>query len=173
MVREGFGLTEKLSPSKPVLGYTDRSTVKLDFDDVPFAFVKYWAFAALKWFKLGGFIILKSSQNHYHVVFNRPVTWKKNMHIVAWVALESTNPKLQRYLTMQCIKESSTLRISPKKEKPSPRIVYCFGKQEKKIMEFLQLRKQLKNMAQNAEKANFQREALAQTLKLKNQITNR
>ena len=30
---------------------------------------------------------------------------------------------------MQCIKESSTLRVSPKKEKPSPRIVYRYGKE--------------------------------------------
>ena len=63
--------------------------------------------------------------NHYHVLFDRSVTWDRNMHIVAWVALESRNLKLQRYLIMQCIKESSTLRFSPKKENLSQEL--CLG----------------------------------------------
>ena len=104
-----------------MLGYTDKSTVKLDFDDVSFKFVKYWALRTLKWFRLRGFIILKSSKNHYHVVFDKSVTWKRNVHIMAWVGLESGNENLQRYQLMQCIKESSTLRVSTKKQKPSPR----------------------------------------------------
>jgi hypothetical protein len=54
------------------------------------------------------------------------------MHIVAWDALESRNSKLQRYLVMQCIKESSTLRVSPKNEKPSPRIVFVMANKIKK-----------------------------------------
>jgi hypothetical protein len=68
MVKEGMGLTETLNPSPLGLGYTDKSTVKLDFDDAYFKFVKYWALRTMKWFKLRGFIILRSSKNHYHVV---------------------------------------------------------------------------------------------------------
>ena len=117
-----------LNPEPPMLGYTDKSTVKLDLDDASFKFVKYWALRTMKWFKLRGFIILKSSKNHYHVLFDRPVIWKKNTHIMAWVCLESKNEGLKRWFLMQCIKESSTLRISSKGDKLAPRIVMSYGK---------------------------------------------
>jgi hypothetical protein len=68
------------------------------------------------------------------------------MHIVAWVTLESKSAMLQRYLIMQCIKESSTLRVSKKKEKPSPRIVFRFGKQDNEVKNFLLLRKIIKRI---------------------------
>jgi hypothetical protein len=129
-------IDQTLNHSKPILGYSDTSTVKLDFDDASFKTVKYWALRANGWFRLRGFVILKSSKNHYHVVFDRSVTWERNMHVLAWVVLESKNAKLIRYLTMQCIKESSTLRISPKKEKTCPRIVFRYGKQNQEIRKF-------------------------------------
>lgn len=148
MVRMGFGLTDqKLTLSTPILGHSDKSTVKLDFDDSPFKTVRYWALRALKWFKLRGFIILRSSKNHYHVVFDRSVTWERNLHIVAWVALESGNQKLQRSLTMQCIKESSTLRVSQKKEKASPRIALCYGHKNQEIRRFLEYRRLIKRIS--------------------------
>jgi hypothetical protein len=129
-----------------MLGYTDISTVKLDFDNTSFKVVKYWAIRTMKWFKLRGFIILKSSINHYHVVFDKTVTWNKNMHIVAWVTLESKNEQLKSYLVMQCIKESSTLRVSSKKEKSSPRIIFRYGKQHNEIRGFLRYRELIKTI---------------------------
>jgi len=62
------------------------------------------------------------------------------MHIVAWVWIESKNEGLGKWFGMQCIKESSTLRVSPKKEKPSPRIIFSFGKQDNEIKKFLKYR---------------------------------
>ena len=147
MVKGGIGLTEQLNPEPPMLGYTDKSTVKLDFDDVSFKVVKYWALRTMKWFKLRGFIILKSSKNHYHVLFDGSVTWKKNLHVMAWVCLESKNEGLKRWFLMQCIKESSTLRVSNKKGKASPRIVFRFGKQDNEIRTFLAWRKCIKSTA--------------------------
>jgi hypothetical protein len=145
MALEGTGLThQKLSHSLPVLGYSDKTTVKLDFDDTPFKTVKYWALRAMRWFRLRGFIILRSSKNHYHVVFDRSVTWERNMHIVAWVALESGSHKLQKYHLMQCIKESSTLRVSGKRGRPHPRIVFSVGNQGNEIRRFLFWRRQIK-----------------------------
>ncbi len=128
------------------MGFSDDETVMLDFDNTPFRIIKYWAFKAMKWFKLEGFIILKSSKNSYHVVFNRPVSWSENMRIVAWLSLLSGNKKLKKYFLMQCIKESSTLRVSNKGEKPSPRIVFRFGKQDKQIEEFLSFRTEIKRI---------------------------
>ena len=129
-----------------VLGYTDEETVMLDFDNTSFKTVRYWATRAMKWFKLEGYIILKSSMNNYHVVFNRKVSWKKNMKFVSWMALLSNNPMLQKWFLMQCIKESSTLRISPKREKGSPRIVFRYGKENGQIKSFLRYRKLVKSM---------------------------
>jgi len=144
MASGGIGLTEQLNPEPPMLGYTDKSTVKLDFDNVSFKFVKYWALRTMNWFKLRAFIILKSSKNHYHVLFDRSVTWKKNIHIMAWVWIESKNEGLGKWFAMQCIKESSTLRLSPKKEKSSPRIVFRFGNQDNETTNFLKYRKLVK-----------------------------
>ena len=122
----------------------DDETVMLDFDDTPFKQVKYWARVAMKYFGLGGFLILKSSENHYHVVFNRKVDWGENMSIVAWVSLQSNNQDMLRYLRMQCIKKASTLRIGPKGEKTDPRIVFREGNEDVKIKEYLENSKFLK-----------------------------
>ena len=127
-----------------ILGFTDDETVMLDFDDTPFKKVKYWAQIAMNHFGLGGFLILKSSENHYHVVFNRRVNWAENMSIVAWVSLQSNNQNMLRYLRMQCIKKASTLRVGPKGEKPSPRIVYREGNEDTQIKEYLETRNFLK-----------------------------
>ena len=129
-----------------ILGFTDNETVMLDFDDTTFRTVQYWARRAMKWFKLGGFIILKSSEDCYHVIFDRPVSWSENMKIVAWTALLSHKQKLQRWHLMQCIKESSTLRVSPKMSKPSPRIVYREGIDDNQIVDFLRYRRKIKNI---------------------------
>jgi hypothetical protein len=85
---------------KSIIGYTDTETGKLDFDNMPFKQVKYWALRTMKWHKLEGFIILKSSKNHYHVVFNREVSWSENMRIVAGISLLTGNEKSKDYLGM-------------------------------------------------------------------------
>lgn len=128
-----------------VIGYTDRETVKLDFDNTPFKDVKHWATRADNFHELGGFLTLKSSDNCYHVVFNRSVDWSENMRIVAWVCQQSKNYKLTGYLVMQCIKEASTLRVSPKGDKLSPRIVYRCGEEDIEIRNFLHYRRKIKD----------------------------
>lgn len=132
-----------------ILGYSDTETVKLDFDGETFRAVRYWALRAMNWHKLGGFLILKSSEGCYHVVFDRSVSWSENMRVMAWVALLSRNEGLRRFQMMQCIKESSTLRVSPKKEKPSPRIVYRGGKQDDQIKSYLAHRRRIKRIMKN------------------------
>ena len=133
-----------------ILGYSDTETVKLDFDKTPFRVVKHWADRTANWFKLEGYLILKSSENSYHVVFNRTVTWKENLKIVAWVCLHSHHSRLLRWLLMQCIKGSSTLRISPKGKKPAPRIIFRNGQQGKEIKSFLTQRDQIRKILMHA-----------------------
>lgn len=132
--------------ANPILGFTDKATVKIDFDNKSFKTTKYWAFRALKRFRLRGFIILKSSEEHYHVVFDRRVSWSKNMGIVGWVAVCSRNSKLKDWLAMQCIKQGSTLRVVPKGMKPAPRLVYRADKQCHAVAEFLKERQRIKRI---------------------------
>ncbi|MEM3700697.1 MAG: hypothetical protein QXL57_07530 [Candidatus Bathyarchaeia archaeon] len=134
-----------------IMGITDKNTVKLDFDKTKFRTVKYWAMRTMRWFKLKGFIILKSSKNSYHVVFDKKVSWEKNVKIMAWVSLLSQNKNLQKWFTMQAIKEGSTLRVSAKKDKPEPRIVFRYGSQENQIAEFLAYRKIVKGIIRRLE----------------------
>jgi len=129
-----------------ILGVSDDETVMLDMDDTNFQTVRYWANRAMNWHNLGGYIILRSSPGCYHVVFDRRVTWAENMRVVAWVAQLSGNEGLQRWHRMQCIKMASTLRVSPKGEKPSPRIVRRDGTQEGMIHEFLENRNEAKTV---------------------------
>jgi hypothetical protein len=121
----------------------------MDFDGMPFASVLYLAHRTLRWFRrdhkgktdLEGFIILKSSANHYHVVYNALISWPKNLHIIAWIAQRVKNRSLNGYVIMQAIKECSTLRVGSKGDKPTPRIVYRYGKQDRQIRVFLVYRK--------------------------------
>jgi hypothetical protein len=62
------------------------------------------------------------------------------------VAILSKNIKVKDYALMQGIKMSSTLRISPKADKPSPRIVYRFGSQGNAVKDFLDFREFVKQI---------------------------
>jgi hypothetical protein len=134
-------LTQKLkakpTPFPIVFGDWDNNTIRLDFDNTSLDEVKYWAKRACNWHKLEGFIILRSSERHYHVVFDKTVTWATNMKVMCWVALESGNLNLQKYALMQGIKKTSTLRIGNKGKKKPPKIIFRYGTQDKQISGFL------------------------------------
>jgi len=131
------------------LGISSDETVMLDLDDTDYKTVQYWAERAMNWFNLGGYIILKSSSGCYHILFNRSVDWSENMRVVAWVAYLSGNEGLQRWHRMQCIKMKSTLRVGPKNDKSSPRIVKRVGDQEGQIREFIEIRNEVKKIFTN------------------------
>jgi hypothetical protein len=156
--------------------------VHLDFDNTPLGEVKLWAFRACFWFKLEGFIILRSSMKHYvvkeegmviyeyklgsyHVVFDRPVRWKNNVKVMNWVALLSGNSNLQSYVRMQCIKRSSTARCSEKmgkqKVKPVPRLVFRYGKQYRKVKCFLETRKFILDSLKRLKKRNEKKKRIS------------
>ena len=63
------------------------------------------------------------------------------LHIMNWVARLSENKNLQNYVEMQCIKETSTVRISRKNKKPVPKVVFRYGVQDKQIKKHLETRK--------------------------------
>ncbi|MHA1974139.1 MAG: hypothetical protein ACTSW1_14165 [Candidatus Hodarchaeales archaeon] len=122
------------------IGYTDRCTVKLDFDHISLQEVIQWSDRAYNWYELEGYCVLRSSENCYHVIFDRTVDWSTNVSVMAWVCLQSKNPSLTKWFKMQGIKEGSTLRISTKQEKPAPALVYKKGSQCNEIQEYWELR---------------------------------
>jgi hypothetical protein len=129
-----------------VLAWTNTETVKLDFDDTSFRTVRYWARWTMRCFRLSGFLILESNKGCYHVVFNKAVTWAENMSIVASVVINSNIPSLQKWFNLQCRKKDSTLRIGPKGDKLSPRIVYREGQEGNQIADFLRFRRKMKDI---------------------------
>ena len=139
-------MTDQMSKADPILGFTDRHTVKLDLDNMSFKSAKNWAMLVLEKYKLKGFIILESSKKCYHVVFDRYVSWDENLSVIAWVAILSKSLKLKDYLGMQCIKMSSILRLAPKGDKPSPRIVFRCASQDYAIKDFLEYRQLIKRI---------------------------
>jgi hypothetical protein len=147
MARMVNGLTNQISIAEPILGVSDRHTVMLDLDEMSFTSAREWAMFALEKFKLKGFIILKSSKKSYHVVFDRYVdSWDEKLSVIAWVGIISKSVPLLRFLAMQCIKMSGTLRVSPKGDKPSPRIVFRFGSKDHAIKNFLEYRQLIKRI---------------------------
>ena len=140
---KGIGLTLMLNHNF-VLGLTDTETIKLDCDESSFQSVKSLAEKTLKKFNLGGYLILRSSKNNYHVVFDREVDWSENVSIMAWVVLTNKKPKLMKWFLLQCIRKASTLRVSTKCDKPSPRIVFRKGDSVNQIRDFLKFRRGIK-----------------------------
>lgn len=139
-------MTDQILKADPILGFTDRMTVKLDLDNMNFKSARYWADLVMEKFRQKGYIMLKSSKECYHVVFDRYVSWDENLSIIGWVAILSKSLKLKDYLAMQCIKMSSTLRVAPKGDKPSPRVVFRYGSQDHAIKDFLDYRLLIKKI---------------------------
>ena len=135
------------SSATPVTRQSSLTLIKMKLKSV-----KYWARRTRKWHKLGGFLILESSLNSYHVVFDRTVDWSENVRIVAWVALYVKRRSLDNWFKMQCIKQKPTLRTSNKKMlggvvKPPPRVVYFEGSQDREISDYLLLRNLILNVS--------------------------
>ena len=82
------------------------------------------------------------------MLFDRYISREENLRIMAWVTILSKSLKLKDYVLMQCIKMGNTLRVSPnpKKDKPSPRLVYRFGCQDHAVKDFLRYRQLIKRI---------------------------
>ena len=63
---------------------------------------------------------------------------------LGWFSVLSHNPKMKDYHVMQSVKMSSTLRVVPTKDKPSPRVIYRYGEQDHEIKNFLKHRQLIK-----------------------------
>ncbi len=102
--------------------------------------VKKWAKLACEIYELDGYMILESSQDSYHVLFDDTVSWSRNVSIMAGLALITKHEPYVTWALLQCRKGCSTLRISAKGEKPPPKIVHQWGNQDNEIFNYLNFR---------------------------------
>ena len=122
----------------PAIGYTDKVTLKLDLDETNFEITKQIADYMVVGYNLEGYIILKSSENNYHIIFDKTIDWETNCNLMARSVWKLKSDGLTRWFTLQIIKGSSTLRISNKGEKNPPKIIYKFGRQSGEIKNYLE-----------------------------------
>lgn len=153
-----------------ILGDCHSYIVKVELDNKTLRYVKWIGKILDKRYNLDGHIILKSSTTtykiensdysktvyryktgNYHIVFNRKVSAMENHSILAWLSLYLKDEKLTLWFHMQCIKQSTTLRIGFKGNKKPSKIVFRYGNQDKMIKEFLDNRQFILNFLKRGE----------------------
>jgi len=126
-----------------VEGFTTNKGLMLDLDQTTLRETKKIAKKYCKRFKLEGFLILRSSTNNYHVVFNKYLSWSKTLEYlfkIVWnyhYYQHGEKPHLTFWAILQACKQSETLRISSKKHKRKPCVVLLNGKDDKLISDYL------------------------------------
>jgi hypothetical protein len=129
---------------KFVYGFTTGHGLLLDLDNTTLKETRNITEKYMKRFKLEGYMILKSSQNNYHVVFNKYLSWKKVLSClfkIVWYYhyhKHGAKPNLTYWAILQACKQSETLRISTKKRKNAPKIISTKGKTDKLIRDYLE-----------------------------------
>jgi hypothetical protein len=115
-----------------VIGFmTDRGVI-LDLDNMTFKKAKWLAKTLLKRHKLEGFLLIKSSEKNYHVVFNKYLTWK-TITTILFSFYEGV-----RYAVFQMNAGALTLRVSRKNGKNKPRTLMKVGKTDRVIKDYLE-----------------------------------
>jgi hypothetical protein len=155
-----------------VLGDWDDDIVKVELDyRYTLAQVKRIGHMLNNRHNLDGFIILVSSETikkfedaeytkvvykfrhkNFHIVFNRKVSYAECNSILAWLCLALNDENLNKWFFLQVIEGTYTLRYGFKKTKKPPRIVYCYGNQDKQIAKFPANREFILYLFEDAEK---------------------
>lgn len=125
---------------KVCIGFVSNKGIMLDLDDISFLGTKTLAEALTKRYKLEGYLIMKSSKKHYHVIFNRKnLSWKTTLKIIF-----SVNKALN-WAIQQAKHGNMTLRIS-QKNGVKPEIILKKGKTDKLIKEYLETYKLIEGL---------------------------
>ena len=116
---------------------TDRGSI-LDLDNMKFRKALWIAETLMKQHRLEGFLLNKSSDKNYHVVFNRYLSWKTITKILFSVY------ECIRYAVFQMKEGQLTLRISKKNGKDKPKILRQVGRTDKLIRDYLEIYEKFK-----------------------------
>ena len=116
---------------------TDRGLM-IDLDNMKFRKALWIAETLLERYSLEGFLLIKSSDKNYHVVFNRYLSWKTITKILFSLY------ECLRWGVFQMKEGQLTLRISKKNNKDKPKILLRVGKTDKLIKDYLEVYERFK-----------------------------
>lgn len=134
MEKNGSGImTHEWVRQGYVIGFTTDKGIIIDLDNMTYKKAKYIADTLLKKHKLEGFLLIKSSEKSYHVVFNKYLSWKKITKILFSLY------ECIRYAVFQMKEGCLTLRISRKNGENKPKILVKVGKTDKLIKDYLEV----------------------------------
>ena len=122
------------------VGFATSRGVLLDLDNMTLKKAKWIAKTLLDEFKLEGFILIRSSANNYHAVFNKYVSWKTITQVLF------SRFECVRYAVQQMQNGHLALRISPKNGKNKPKILIETGKTDKLITDYLEVFKKFQKV---------------------------
>lgn len=116
-----------------VIGFMTNRGLIVDLDNMKFKKARWLARTLCKQYKLEGYLLIRSSEKNYHVVFNRYLQWKTITKILfrQYEAL--------RWAVFQMQSGYLTLRISKKNGENKPKILLKVGKQDKLIKEYTEI----------------------------------
>lgn len=127
-----------------IVGYTSDHTAMLDLDGVTRLEAIRLVNGLMKRFRLQGYVLLKSSCDGWHIVFDRRLSWKNVLRVI--FAAPPCRRRWGGHLSwaeLQAVKGFATLRIGGKGHKRSPRIMEYRGSQNCEISEYLICRKKM------------------------------
>ena len=136
-------MVENLIRHNYVLGFTTSKGVLLDLDNVKLKSVKRLCAIMLKHkryryiksrINLEGYLIVESSKDHYHVVFNNYFSFRNALIIASTVRIGNITP----WLVERMKHGEFTIRISTKNNENKPKIILKVGKTDKLIKDYLE-----------------------------------
>jgi hypothetical protein len=116
-----------------VVGFMTNRGLILDFDNMKFKKAKWLAERLCKQHHLEGYLLIKSSEKNYHVVFNRYLRWRTITKILF------NQYEALRWAVFQMQSGYLTLRVSRKNGKNKPKIILKVGKTDKLIKDYLEI----------------------------------
>ena len=117
----------------PTFGVNSSNYVMVDVDEMDVISVYQLAVRGCEFHDLGGFIMYRSSESGYHLVFDKYFDdYLDVLQVVSWFGIVSHNENIWKWVCMQLIKGYSTLRVGEKRivgmpVKPSPELVATYG----------------------------------------------
>lgn len=114
------------------IAFNTNRGLMLDLDNMKFRKALWIAETLMKRYRLEGFLLIKSSNKNYHVVFNRYLSWRTITKILF------SQYECLRWAVFQLREGMLTLRISEKNNRDRPKVLLKFGKTDKLIKDYLE-----------------------------------
>ena len=119
----------------------------LDMDDITEREARRHVERLMLRFRLGGYVLLRSSSDGWHVVFDRRTNWRNVLRVAfACPPCRKRHKGRLSWAELQAIKGYATLRVGNKGRKHAPRIVEIRGNRKGQVAEFLAFYRRFRNL---------------------------